>query len=91
MEKRQKRDEAQVIMSKADADDGAMKEKLNAVYRLRLLLIVVKSYGNISESRVVVTIPLVVLEGKMPFCAGSYFMSWSVSGMTKRALFLMGC
>lgn len=32
-----KRDEAQVIMSKADADDGAMKEKLNAVYRLRLL------------------------------------------------------
>lgn len=32
-----KRDETQAIMSKADADDGAMKEKLNAVYRLRLL------------------------------------------------------
>ena len=32
-----KRDEAQAIMSKADADDEAMKEKLNAVYRLRLL------------------------------------------------------
>lgn len=32
-----KRDEAQAIMSKADADDEAMKEKLNAVFRLRLL------------------------------------------------------
>ena len=32
-----KRDETQAIMSKADDDDGAMKEKLNAVYRLRLL------------------------------------------------------
>ena len=32
-----KRDEAQAIMSKADADDEAMKAKLNAVYRLRLL------------------------------------------------------
>lgn len=32
-----KRDEAQAIMSKTDADDEAMKEKLNAVYRLRLL------------------------------------------------------
>ena len=32
-----KRDETQAIMSKADADDEAMKEKLNAVYRLRLL------------------------------------------------------
>ena len=32
-----KRDETQAIMSKADADDEAMKEKLNAVFRLRLL------------------------------------------------------
>lgn len=32
-----KRDETQAIMSKADADDEAMKAKLNAVYRLRLL------------------------------------------------------
>ena len=32
-----KRDEAQAIMSKADVDDEAMKEKLNAVFRLRLL------------------------------------------------------
>ena len=32
-----KRDEAQAIMSKTDADDEAMKEKLNAVFRLRLL------------------------------------------------------
>ena len=32
-----KRDETQSIMSKADADDEAMKEKLNAVFRLRLL------------------------------------------------------
>ena len=32
-----KRDEAQAIMSKGDADDEAMKEKLNAVFRLRLL------------------------------------------------------
>ena len=32
-----KRDEAQAIMSKADADDEAIKEKLNAVFRLRLL------------------------------------------------------
>ncbi len=32
-----KRDETEAIMSKADADDEAMKEKLNAVFRLRLL------------------------------------------------------
>ena len=32
-----KRDETQSIMSKGDADDEAMKEKLNAVFRLRLL------------------------------------------------------
>ena len=32
-----KRDETQAIMSKAAADDEAMKEKLNAVFRLRLL------------------------------------------------------
>ena len=32
-----KRDETQAIMSKADVDDEAMKAKLNAVYRLRLL------------------------------------------------------
>ena len=32
-----KRDEVQVIISKADADDEVMKEKLNAVFRLRLL------------------------------------------------------
>nr|WP_314497399.1 hypothetical protein [uncultured Prevotella sp.] len=32
-----KRDETQAIMSKATADDEAMKEKLNAVFRLRLL------------------------------------------------------
>ena len=32
-----KRDETQAIMSKAAADDEAIKEKLNAVFRLRLL------------------------------------------------------
>ena len=32
-----KRDETQAIMSKATADDEAMKENLNAVFRLRLL------------------------------------------------------
>ena len=32
-----KRDETQAIMSKATAEDEAMKENLNAVYRLRLL------------------------------------------------------
>ena len=32
-----KRDETQAIMSKATAEDEAMKEKLNAVFRLRLL------------------------------------------------------
>lgn len=32
-----KRDDTQAIMSKATADDEAMKEKLNAVFRLRLL------------------------------------------------------
>lgn len=32
-----KRDETQAIMSKATADDEVMKEKLNAVFRLRLL------------------------------------------------------
>ncbi len=32
-----KRDETQAIMSKATAEDEAIKAKLNAVYRLRLL------------------------------------------------------
>ena len=54
-------------------------------------IIVGKSYGNISERRVVETIPLVVLEEKMLFYVELYFTSWSVNGMTKRALFLMAC
>ena len=54
-------------------------------------IIVVKNYGNISERRAVEIIPLVVLVEKMLFYAGPYFTSWSVSGMTKRAFFLMGC
>ena len=54
-------------------------------------IIVGKSCGNIYERRAVEIIPLVVLVEKMLFYAEPYFMSWSVNGMTKRALFLMAC
>ena len=87
-----KRDETQSIMSKGDADDEAMKEKLNAVFRLRLLYNsgeeLLEAYRKIGA---VETIPLVVLVEKMLFYAEPYFTSWSVSGMTKRTLFLMAC
>ena len=86
-----KRDETQAIMSKAAADDEAIKEKLNAVFRLRLLYnsgeelwkhIGKSGSGNNSFGRV---------GGKDVFYAEPYFTSWSVNGMTKRALFLMAC
>ena len=53
-------------------------------------IIVVKSYGNISESRVVETIPLVVLVERCLLRKAVYH-ELERDGMTKRALFLMGC
>lgn len=76
---------------KTDTEDEAIKAKLNAVYRLRLLYnsgeelwkhIGKAGSGNNSFGRV---------GGKMLFYAEPCFTSWSVNGMTKRALFLMSC
>ena len=74
-----------------DTEDEAIKAKLNAVYRLRLLYnsgeelwkhIGKTCSGNNSFGRV---------GGKDAFYVELYFTSWSVNGMTKRALFLMAC
>ena len=66
---------AQMMSVKADAEDEAMKEKLNAVYRLRLLYnsgeelwrhIGKSGSGNNSFGRV---------GGKDAFCAEPFFMN----------------
>ena len=77
---------------KTDTEDEAIKAKLNAVYRLRLLYNSGEElWKHIGKAGSGETIPLVVLVEKMLFYAEPYFTSWSVNGMTKRALFLMAC
>lgn len=74
-----------------DRDDEEMKEKLNTLFKLRLLYNsgeelwqhIGKSGGGNNS--------LVVLVGKMRSFVGPSFMSWHVNGMTKWVFLLSGC